>query len=64
MIKRVNMTQFAKKYMGVCLDTFKKRYLKLAPPPLETSGTRKEWDEGVVIDFVQRYKDGEFQQVA
>lgn len=63
MIKRVNIKQFAG-MMGVCRNTFKKRIMPIAPPPIEAFGTRLSWDEDTAKDFATRYKNGEYAQSA
>lgn len=63
MIKWVNLKDFAKA-LGVCPNTFKKRYLPYLPEPQHQSGTRKYWTQHTVDETVAKVERGEFTHIS
>lgn len=59
MIQWYNIKQFSEA-LGVCPNTFKKRYLPHLPPPQQKSGVKKWWTASVVDEVKAKIENGEF----
>lgn len=63
MIQWYNIKQFAEA-LGVCPNTFKKRYMPHIPKPNHVSGKKKFWTGKVVQEIQEKIERGEFTHIS